>query len=211
MLSTFGFLSIVIELLNALGAAFTANPNASEGNRQAGHDIMWASLVLQFFILVCFLVLAGYFHRRCAKAGLAGTRAVRSLLWTLYASVVLILARTVYRTVEHHEIGPDDNDDDLGDVSAIVRLEWIFLVFEASLMLINMCIWNVWHPRRFLPADVKRHLTRDGLNEETGKGWVDNRSKTAKWLDPLDIKGMYGERREKMEGGIPLVEPVRDS
>ncbi|KAI1643320.1 uncharacterized protein F4817DRAFT_258225 [Daldinia loculata] len=157
VLSTFAFLSIVIEGINGVASSFIANPKSDP---ETGTALMWAALALQLAIIVFFLVLAGSFHLRCMRAGIAGAKGIRYSLTTLYVSMGLILMRTIYRGVEH-------------SVLAVANTEWPFYIFEAFLMLINMLMWNAMDPSRFLPANFRTHLTRDGVTEVT-EAKVDN-------------------------------------
>lgn len=199
VLSTFGFLSLIIEVLNGIGSSLVSNPTSSKAG--LGKGMMQTSLALQFFVVVCFVSLAGYFHLRCAKEGMAGARGIKNLLITLYVSTLLILARTVYRAVEH--FGIQDlkwtEIEDLSEVPAIVRYEWFFYVFEAGLMLVNMGMWNIKHPHRYIPANFKVYLERDGMTETEGQGWHDDRPFFMGLVDPLDLVGMI-KRRNRPTG-----------
>ena len=165
--------------------------------------MMRASLALQLILNVAFASLAGYFHYRCARAGIGGARGVKQPLITLYVSVALILARTVYRVVEHIAMENIDRDNPV-DLDPVVRDEWYFLVFEASLMVLDMLLWNARHPRRYLPADPRVYLSRDGRTELEGPGVEDLRGRAAKIFDPFDVMGMCRGRdtsRAKFHGG----------
>lgn len=164
---------------------------------------MRASLALQLILNVAFAALAGYFHYKCVRAGVGGARGIKQPLLTLYVSVVLILARTVYRVVEHIAMEEVDRDNPT-DLDPVVRDEWYFLVFEASLMLLNMFLWNARYPRRYLPADPRVYLSRDGRTELEGPGIKDPRGRAAKIFDPFDVMGMCRGRdksRSKSYGG----------
>ncbi|KAI1413296.1 hypothetical protein F5Y13DRAFT_189206 [Hypoxylon sp. FL1857] len=183
VLSTFGLLSLVIEGINGVAASFIANPKS---NPTIGSVLMWAALVLQIAILISFVVIAGYFHRRCAQAGIAGARGIQRNLTTLYVSVALILIRTVYRGVEH-------------SVKVVLSTEWPFYVFEATLMLINMYMWNARHPAPYLPADTTTYLARDGVTEVKGpEPPKDTRPMVLKVFDPWRIADLC-RRQDKSE------------
>lgn len=53
VLSTFAFLSIVIEGINGVASSFIANPKSDP---ETGTALMWAALALQLAIIVFFLV-----------------------------------------------------------------------------------------------------------------------------------------------------------
>lgn len=164
VLSTFGLLMAIIETLNALGVALASNPaGASQG---AGSAMVIAALGMQLVVILVFILLAGTFHHRIARAKLE-TKSLRTMLITLYSSMVLILIRSIYRLVEHMgntEIDLDDLEA-LEALTPILRYEWYFYVFEATIMFLNSALWNVFHPGRFLPQNPQTYLARDGVTE----------------------------------------------
>ncbi|KAI8957421.1 RTA1 like protein-domain-containing protein [Daldinia sp. FL1419] len=178
VLSTFAFLSIIIECINGVASSFIANPKSDP---ETGTSLMWAALALQLAIIMFFVVLAGSFHRRCVRAGIAGAEGIRRPLTTLYVSMGLILMRTIYRAVEH-------------SVEAVANTEWPFYVFEALLMLVNMLMWNVFHPSRFLPVDPLTYLSRDGLTEITAEKVDDPQSFGVKMLSVLTLGAYRGPK-----------------
>ncbi|OAQ72782.1 RTA1 domain-containing protein [Pochonia chlamydosporia 170] len=186
-LTTFGSLSFVVEVLNGLGIAWVAQPTVKENLHNVGHGLLKASLLLQLFVIVLFLGTAGTFHYRCARGGVL-TRATRFPLVTMYTSSLLVFVRCVYRTVEYfssESMYGAKSVDELNALSPIIRYEWFFYVFEASLMLVNEGLWNVMHPRRFLPRDYHVYLAKDGKTELQGPGWEDERGFLMTMIDPL--------------------------
>jgi hypothetical protein len=63
--------------------------------------------------------------------------------------------------------------------------EWWFYVLDGGLLLVYTAMWNVWHPRRYLPESEARYLAQDGKTELQGPGWKDSRSLTETFLDPF--------------------------
>lgn len=159
----------LVELLNALGVALKANASSSSTQQQLGGNLVIAALAIQLAIIVIFVVLAGTFHRRCTGAKIH-LKTVTTPLITLYVSMGLILIRCIYRLVEH--LG--NTTVDLSDfeaqkrLSPILRYEFYFYIFEATLMLINSMLWNVWNPGRYLPRNYHVHLAEDGRTEVGG-------------------------------------------
>ncbi|KAL1858340.1 hypothetical protein Daus18300_009958 [Diaporthe australafricana] len=164
VLSTFGLLMAIVETLNALGVALASNPaGASQGT---GSAMVIAALGMQLVVILVFVLLAGIFQHRIARAKLE-TKPVRLVLITLYCSMALILVRSIYRLVEHmgnSEIELDDLEA-LEALGPIMRYEWYFYVFEATVMFLNSALWNVFNPGRFLPRDPRTYLARDGVTE----------------------------------------------
>ncbi|KAH6630752.1 hypothetical protein B0J18DRAFT_363870 [Chaetomium sp. MPI-SDFR-AT-0129] len=173
VLTTLGTLSAVVEVLNGLGLA----------------------------VITLFYTLAGVFHYRCVRAGVAHPR-VKGVLYSLYVSMLLILARTIYRAVEHFAAPASSATTvNIHDLSPILRYEWFFWVFEASPMLVNVLLWNARHPLRTgggLPSNHKKYLAQDGTTELEGPGWADKRNLVMTVIDPFGLVAVC-ERDRKGE------------
>ena len=68
-------------------------------------------------------------------------------------------------------------------------------------MLINLVMWGVWHPRRYLPRGYKSYLAQDGVTEvswQEGSGWADKRNLVMTVIDPFGLLAMF-ERGNKGE------------
>lgn len=165
-----------------------------------GHALIKASLILQIVVAVCFIYLATIFHRRCLRNNIKNER-LTGPLTTLYISMGLIVARTIYRLVEYFSvaqlrIGPGF---DPMSMSPIIRYEWFFYVFEAILMLCNSVMFNVRHPRRYLPRSSKIYLATDGVTEVEGPGFLDPRPFWQTLIDPFDIHGLIKGKSSQMD------------
>ncbi|KAF5609836.1 Rtm1p [Fusarium subglutinans] len=198
VLTTFGFISGIVEALNGWGASYSANQSLTDSEIEIGHALIKTSLLLQVFVAILFITLAATFHRRCVVAGTTNEQ-LNKPLWTLYISMTLILARIIYRIVEYFNVaelryGPGF---DPATISPVVRYEWFFYVFEAALMLCNLIMFNVRHPRRYLPRNNKIYLSPDGVTEMEGPGYKDPRRLWQTLIDPFDIQGLVtGRGRE---------------
>ena len=181
VLSTFGALVALVEVLNSLGVAFASNPSSSHSQQQLGSRLIIAALAIQFAVILIFILLTAIFHRRCNRANI-NSQAVSTPLITMYMSMLLILTRSVYRLVEH--LGSTtvrlNNLAALMALDPVLRHEWFFYAFEASLMLSNSLLWNVWNPGRFLPTNYRWHLAPDGVSIVEGHDEPDNRPLWAK-------------------------------
>ncbi len=99
-------------------------------------------------------------------------------------------------------------------LSPIIRYEWFFYFFEATLMLCNQWLMNVRHPRKYLPKSTKTYLARDGVTEVTGPGYKDTRPFFITLVDPFDLLGLiHGRDKESrfwdVDGpGGPATAPV---
>lgn len=176
VLSTFGGLMAVVEMLNALGVALASNPVSQLTSQKLGKSLTIAAISIQIGVIAIFLALAGLLQWRLAQSRLR-VHSVQTMLVVLYASMVLIFMRCVYRLVEH--LGPTEKDLDnmeaLRALSPLFRYEVFFLVFESSLMLVNSVVWNAWNPGRFLPRHYHIYLAQDGSVVE-GEKDTDKRS-----------------------------------
>lgn len=199
MLTTFGLLSSVVEALNAIDVSYSANTYLPERYINLGHALMKASLIVQLVVITLFLILAGVFTYRCHRDGVLVYK-VLTPLCTLYASMALILARTVYRTVEYFALSnvSTSSVDNINDLSPLLKYEWYFWVFEAALMLLNSIMWNIWHPGRYLPQNKLIHLAEDGVTEIQGTKSRDERNYLITVLDPFGwfVGGQKNEKKE---------------
>ncbi|KAF2136194.1 uncharacterized protein K452DRAFT_280345 [Aplosporella prunicola CBS 121167] len=195
VLSTFGALMALVEALNALGVAFSSNPSSSKSTQDLGSHLTIAALAIQLAVIVTFVLLAGLFHRRCNKSNIH-TKVVKIPLITLYVSMILILIRCIYRLVEHvgnTTIAIDDLET-LESLSPILRYEWYFYFFEATLMFINSAIWNLFHPGRYLPRNYHVYLAQDGREVE-GEEKSDDRPFLAKAGSVLTFGLLWRKKR----------------
>jgi len=170
VMPVFGVVMSVVETLNSVGVSLFTNPVAASSRQAVGKNLVLAAVILQMVIILVFFAMVGVFHSRCVKAGVLTTQHekkeinLRAPLWTLYGSMALILVRCIYRLVEklawNYALFPDFAQ--LRKLSPLIRYEWFFYVFEATLILLNSGIWNVWHPGRFLPASHRAVLHEDG-------------------------------------------------
>ncbi|KAL1866753.1 hypothetical protein VTK73DRAFT_4545 [Phialemonium thermophilum] len=195
VLSTFGALIALVELLNSLGVALASNPSSSKTQQGLGSHLTVAAVAVQLCVVASCVALAGLFHRRCIRAGIR-SRAALTPVKTLYASMALILVRCVYRLVEH--LGNTtvhlDDLEALKTLSPILRYEWFFYVFEATLMFLNSVLWNVWSPGRYLPRNHLVHLASDGVTEVEDESKPDNRPLWAKFGSMMTF-GLFFQRR----------------
>jgi hypothetical protein len=184
-----------VEFLNGLGVALAANPASSVTQQHLGKYLIIAAISLQLIMIITFAILAALFHRRCARSN-TFPRAAATPLYTLYASMALIFVRCLYRLVEH----TGNTTVRLRDVEALkalsplLRQEWYFYVFEATLMLVNSVIWNVWNPGRYLRGNLR--LAEDGRTEVEMEEKADRRSLLAKVGNVLTFGALFRNRAE---------------
>jgi len=195
VITTFAAISGIVEALNGNGASLSANPSLPRWKQDIGRALLKASLLIQVFVVLAFVALALVFHRRVHRAGLRNAR-ITNALATLYVSTAVLLVRTLYRVVEYFSVADLHYDTtggarfDPNTLSPLIRYEWFFYVFEASLMLVNMVLMNVRHPRRYLPQSTKVYLADDGVTEIVGPGYKEDRNFFVTVLDPFDLYGL---------------------
>lgn len=199
VITTFAFISAVIEALNGNGVSLTANQSLAPWRQDIGRALLKASLLIQVFVITLFILLAAIFHHRCYKSGMRNAK-LYNPLYTLYISTALLFARTIFRVVEYWSIAEHDYwkpGFDPKSLSPAIRYESFFYVFEAMLMLINHVLLNVRHPRMWLPKSTKTYLSRaDGVTEIDGPGYKDGRPFWVTLVDPFDVHGLLGGRKK---------------
>ncbi|KAI1760902.1 RTA1 like protein-domain-containing protein [Hypoxylon sp. FL1150] len=192
VLTTFAAISMVIETLNSVGASYMANQSLPRDLQDAGHALLKSALIMQLVVVSLFLVLAAAFQMKCRWKRINNIKVNQALL-TLYISSAIIMVRCIYRTIDFFHYAnanyksPEFNPSTL---SPIVRYEWFFYVFEATLMLCNSVLLNIRHPRRWLPKSTKVYLAKDGVSEIAGPGYEHDRNFFATLIDPFDMYGM---------------------
>ncbi|KAF7949415.1 uncharacterized protein EAE97_002924 [Botrytis byssoidea] len=195
VLATFGGLMALVEVLNSLGVALASNTRGSSSTVALGAHLTVAAVSIQLIAIIIFVSLGGIFYLRLQKASL-DARNVNTMIFTLFASMALIFIRSIYRLVEH--AGPSQIDisdiDALRALSPLYRYEVFFYVFEASVMLINSALWNIWNPGRFIPCNDRIHLTREGIEVEGPKD-PDTRSALIKTLNVLTFGLLFQRKR----------------
>ncbi|KAK6069615.1 rta1 domain protein [Seiridium cupressi] len=199
VLTTFAGISAIIAALNGNGASYTANQSLSEDKQNMGKALLKAALVMQIIVVALFIALASSFHLKCRRNGIHSPKVNNNLI-TLYISTTIIAVRTIYRTVEYFDLSSTNFRDphfDPMSMSPIVRYEWFFYIFEATLMLSNSVLWNLRHPRRWLPKTTKVYLAKGGITEVTGPGYKQDRNFFVTLFDSFDVYGMI-KGRDKM-------------
>lgn len=177
--TTFIGLDGVCEILIGNGAWRMANSSLTDAQRQAGANMVMASLCLQAALFAGFGLLAALFHRKALRAGVL-KKELKTVLYVMYTSAAIVTIRCIYRLVEYI----------LGWESEIYQNEVYFWVFEAVIMFINTALLNTLHPGKRLPRSNGTFLAKDGVTERQGPGWDDDRPWPVTIFDPLDIWGL---------------------
>ncbi|KAF2755602.1 hypothetical protein EJ05DRAFT_478577 [Pseudovirgaria hyperparasitica] len=184
VVTTFAGLDVIVEIMLAQGAWRSVHSGISESERQAGEDLVRASLLLQVVLFLVFMCLVAYVHFKAARASLLSGR-IRTVIYVLYVSSAIVTIRCIYRIVEYFQ----------GWEGTLFQNEPYFWVFEASIMFINTVLLNVWFPGKRLPRSNSCFLARDGVTQMRGPGWSDDRPWLINMFDPLDIYGLVTGRK----------------
>lgn len=195
-MAIFGGLMALVETLNSLGVSLSANPSSSPEQQKLGSHLAVAAIVIQLGLIFTFIFIAALFHWRCSKRNIHA-KSVKTLLIALYSSMGLILIRCIYRLVEHTGNTKIDLDnlESMKTLSPILRYEVFFYIFEATFMLINSALWNIWNPGRFLPKDYHIYLSESGYEIE-GEPDTDSRPLLAKAANVLTFGILYRRKRQ---------------
>ncbi|ETN46625.1 uncharacterized protein HMPREF1541_00811 [Cyphellophora europaea CBS 101466] len=184
--TTFVALDTIDGILAGNGAALAANQENPASKIHIGIILVKVSLFLLLVMFLGFVTLIVNFHRRAVDHGVFN-RKIRIVIYTMYASSLLILLRNCFRTATFfYSYNSVANGE-----------EWPFWVFEALPMLCNSIMLNVWPPAKYLPANHKVYLAIDGKTELVGPGMVDKRPFLASLFDPFDLIGLFRGKDNK--------------
>ncbi|KAH6844679.1 hypothetical protein B0I37DRAFT_378055 [Chaetomium sp. MPI-CAGE-AT-0009] len=187
-------LTAVIELLTIAGMAYLTDRTAPDKSLGIGDTLTKASLVLQLIVMGIFLLLVAVFYHSCRGGRIRNARVTRPL-FVACASMLLVLGRTVYRSVEHFGVPLSREGLDPLSLNPMVRYEWFFYVFDAAFVLLAAVVWNVAHPARYLPENPRMYLAQNGKTILKGPGWNDSRSKTETLFNPFAM--LKSDTRQK--------------
>ena len=126
-----------------------------------GQTLLKISIGLQVLLLLFLICISGIFYSRLCRAGLR-TRELRTVFIMLYASMNLLVLRTDFRLVEIYATSAKT-----AHTSSVVRHEWLFYIFEASMLLANELVCGFWHPGQYLSE-------RDECYEQCCQGVEEN-------------------------------------
>jgi hypothetical protein len=140
----FILLDISSFLIQAVGGLM-AGPDADSDVMMKGIHIYMIGMGVQEFFILLFLTIAIAFHRRMLSLERRGALAKdkkkakwRGLLYALYASLLFITIRIIFRLVEFSR-GNDISNP-------VLTHEWFMYVFDAVPMCVAIAVWNVAHP-----------------------------------------------------------------
>lgn len=125
--------------------------------RDTGKNIVIGGLVVQILFFGLFVITSMIFHVRLARAPTAASLASpwAKYMWALYGASLLILIRSLFRIFEF--AGGSDGE--------LMSKEFYIYIFDAALMFLCMCVFNVVHPGAIIGGkkDAKRGVPLEGL------------------------------------------------
>ncbi|KAF2088812.1 RTA1 like protein [Saccharata proteae CBS 121410] len=123
--------------MQAAGGGIMASSKKSSAI-DTGSNVIVGGLFVQLIFFGFFMVAAVLFHSRMRKVptALSKVHAWQKHLFALYGASLLILTRSIVRTVEYLQ----------GYDGYIISREWYLYVFDATLIFLMMVVMNVIHP-----------------------------------------------------------------
>lgn len=177
----FIYLGALVEGLTGAGAAQLATNHPGTAKFKSAGTLLAVATVLQGALEVPFMAMVAVTHYRCNKSGML-SKNVRTVCITLYGCSLLIVLRSIFRSVESFSM----YGRDCIYCGNVTKKEWYLYALEAAPMVLYTFWLNVIHTGRFLPAHRHRYLDLDGKTERMGPGWIDERSWVQIAMDPFN-------------------------
>ncbi|KAM5480348.1 hypothetical protein MaudMau93_007507 [Microsporum audouinii] len=194
---TFIFFDFLAEIGIWIGTGIMdSRGDTNSAKAKLGLNLVRAAVIIQLALFACFVVVVLVFQIRATSRGfwrashqqVGGTPGWVKVTYTLYASSLLIAARSGYHIAENFL--PHDHP--------FRATEAPFLCLEALVMFINAAMFNVIHPGALLPSNPHVYLLSNGMeaeDESPEDTLNDIRPLKMKILDPLDIKGLFSKKQ----------------
>ncbi|KAK0510762.1 hypothetical protein JMJ35_007194 [Cladonia borealis] len=139
----FVLLDIAAFLVQAAGASMASGNNITTTQIENALHIYMGGVGLQEAFILCFLGLAFRFQRQMSReTPIQDKPRATQLLYTVYAALTLITIRIIFRLIEYSK----------GINSSIPRHEAYQYVFDSTLMLFALILFNIFHPGRLMPG-----------------------------------------------------------
>jgi len=190
----FIYLGALVESLTAAGGARMATAGEDNDRLKSGATIVAAASIMQIFVELFFIFMVAKTHRRVIRSKQL-TSDLRIICITLYGTATLVLARSIYRTVEKFSImNAIGSERCEGTCATVLRHEWYFFVFEGAPMILYSLWLNLFHPGRYLPKDHTIFFVGYDKVEREAVGWADKRPRWQTFVDPFDWIGMVNKQ-----------------
>ncbi|KAG8715688.1 Mitochondrial intermediate peptidase [Ceratobasidium sp. 423] len=128
-----------------------------------GRTILIVGLTFQVISFGIFMFIALAFDLKTRRNLGSKMNSIRPLIWAFYVSAVLIIIRSIFRTIEFSTISFEAEVQQ----GYIITHEWMFYIFDSLLILVATVAFNWVHPSGYLPS--KKGLRMDGTTYEVKK------------------------------------------
>lgn len=157
--------------IQGAGSGLAAVAEVNGRDTKPGGTIVVVGLCVQLAAYLCFQLLIFTFFWRCSKKpimnkNLFWTQRFRRFLFAFLLSSVLVLGRSIFRTIEMIT----------GWIGPVSTVEWYYYAFDAAPVCAAVILLNVFHPGFVMPSNhrdaVKRGRVRRGedtQSEQSGK------------------------------------------
>ncbi|KAJ1310197.1 hypothetical protein OPQ81_006941 [Rhizoctonia solani] len=152
---------IVAILTQASGGSMLSGDDFS--SIKIGRTILIVGLAFQVVSFGIFMFIALAFDFKTRRNLGSKMNTIRPLIWAFYVSALLIIIRSIFRTIEFSTISFESEEQQ----GYIITHEWMFYIFDSLLILIATVAFNWVHPSDYLPR--KKGLRMDGTTYEVRK------------------------------------------
>ncbi|PVF93987.1 RTA1-domain-containing protein [Serendipita vermifera] len=160
----FVFLDIVCVLTQTGGISLFSTNTTNKNAITLGRNVLIIGLVAQIIAFMVFVILTIIFDIRSRRIKGADIARLRPLFIVFYISALMVIGRSIYRTIEFGEV-----DFDSGATGYLYNHEWPYYVLDAIPILIATVAFNIISPITYLPRE--KGLRMDGTVEEPRKHW----------------------------------------
>lgn len=205
VVSTFLFLSALVESLTAVGAS-----HSTGDDRNVGLILIKAALLLQCCVEVLFFSLVVVLDYRCRRSR-HSLRQLRPVFYVLEVTSLMMLVRCTVRAADSFEdsvcstgycgyIELHVSQSEIGCTTYIDPSvqEWTLYVFEVANITLFVILLTIFHPGRYLPRSSKVYLDPlDGKTERIGPGFAkaDKRPLVLTIFDPFNLQSIFSRNR----------------
>ncbi|KAG8735007.1 hypothetical protein FRC12_018262 [Ceratobasidium sp. 428] len=153
---------VVAILTQATGGSMLSG-NGGISTIKLGRAILIVGLALQVISFGVFMFIAVTFDVKTRRSLGNKMNTIRPLIWAFYVSALLIIIRSIYRTIEFSTINFNFDEQQ----GYAITHEWLFYVFDSLLIIVATVVFNLVHPANYLPN--RKGLRMDGTTFEIKK------------------------------------------
>ncbi|KAG8739911.1 hypothetical protein FRC12_016172 [Ceratobasidium sp. 428] len=153
---------VVAILTQATGGSMLSG-NGGISTIKLGRAILIVGLALQVISFGVFMFIAVTFDVKTRRSLGDKMNTIRPLIWAFYVSALLIIIRSIYRTIEFSTINFNFDEQQ----GYAITHEWLFYIFDSLLIIVATVVFNLVHPANYLPN--RKGLRMDGTTFEIKK------------------------------------------